>query len=109
MAALGAGLAAHNYPGEVLGDVLGGTPLVVVILGGLGTLVGPLIGAAFFVVLKHEVGAITPYWHLITGLVLIAVVMSRANGIFGAIEAWAARRRMARRLQPLAEEVPGNA
>lgn len=112
IAGLSGALAAQHImyvsPG-LLSWTVSGEALVVVILGGLGTLVGPLVGAAFFVVLKHEVGAITPYWHLVTGLVLIAVVMSRANGIFGALEAWVAQRRAARRPQPLAEEVPGNA
>jgi branched-chain amino acid transport system permease protein len=68
-----------------------GEALVVVILGGLGTLVGPLVGAAAFVVMKHELGEITTYWHLVVGVILIAVVMSRANGIFGWVEArWGA-------------------
>jgi branched-chain amino acid transport system permease protein len=69
-----------------------GEALVVVILGGLGTLVGPLVGAAAFIVMKHQLGEITTYWHLIVGVILIAVVMSRANGIFGWVEArWGAR------------------
>ena len=63
-----------------------GEALVVVILGGLGTLVGPLIGAAFFVMVKHELSSITSYWHLVVGVILIAVVTSRANGIFGWVE-----------------------
>lgn len=69
-----------------------GEALVVVILGGLGTLVGPLVGAAVFVVLKHELSSLTTYWHLIVGVILIGVVMSRANGIFGFIEDYFAAR-----------------
>lgn len=80
----------------LLSWTVSGEALVVVILGGLGTLVGPLLGAVVFVLLKHEVGALTSYWHLVVGLILIAVVMSRANGIFGWIEArfgaWIERR-----------------
>jgi branched-chain amino acid transport system permease protein len=69
-----------------------GEALVVVILGGLGTLVGPLVGAIAFVVMKHQLGEVTTYWHLVVGVILIAVVMSRANGIFGWAEArWGAR------------------
>ncbi|WP_417522665.1 branched-chain amino acid ABC transporter permease [Marinovum sp.] len=76
----------------LLAWTVSGEALVVVILGGLGTLVGPLVGAAAFVVLKHELSAVTTYWHLVVGLILIAVVMSRANGLFGWIEArWSAR------------------
>lgn len=72
---------------SLLNWTVSGEALVVVILGGLGTLVGPLVGAAAFVLLKHNISEYTPYWHLVTGLILIAVVMSRANGIFGFIEA----------------------
>ncbi|WP_428929419.1 branched-chain amino acid ABC transporter permease [Marinibacterium sp. SX1] len=90
IAGLAGVLAAQHImyisPG-LLGWTVSGEALVVVILGGLGTLVGPLVGAAAFVLLKHEVSALTSYWHLVVGLVLIAVVMSRANGIFGWVEA----------------------
>ena len=101
IAGLAGVLAAQHImyisPG-LLSWTVSGEALVVVILGGLGTLVGPLVGAAAFVVLKHELSAVTTYWHLVVGVILIAVVMSRANGIFGWIEArWGARieRRMA--------------
>ncbi len=73
-----------------------GEALVVVILGGLGTLVGPVLGAAVFVFLKHEVQALTDYWHLFVGLVLIAVVVSGGRGLYGTLEDRLARRRAAR-------------
>lgn len=76
----------------LLSWTVSGEALVVVILGGLGTLIGPLVGAAAFVILKHELSAVTSHWHLVVGVILIAVVMSRANGIFGWVEArWGAR------------------
>lgn len=77
----------------LLSWTVSGEALVVVILGGLGTLVGPIIGAVAFVLIKHEVSAVTPYWHLVVGIILIAVVMSRANGIFGLVEAQLAKRK----------------
>ena len=101
IAGLAGALAAQHIlyisPG-LLSWTVSGEALVVVILGGLGTLVGPLVGAAAFVVLKHELSAVTTYWHLVVGVILIAVVMSRANGIFGWFESrWGDRieRRMA--------------
>ena len=77
-----------------------GEALVVVILGGLGTLVGPLVGAAVFVVLKHE---------LSVGVILIGVVMSRANGIFGFIENSFAARSKTTEINPKAMEVTKDA
>ena len=70
----------------MLSWTVSGEALVIIILGGLGTLVGPLIGVTAFVVLKHELSSVTSYWHMIVGLILIGVVMSRSNGIFGWIE-----------------------
>lgn len=95
IAGLAGALAAQHImyisPG-LLSWTVSGEALVVVILGGLGTLVGPLVGAAAFVLLKHELSSLTAHWHLVVGIILIAVVMSRANGIFGWIEArWGAR------------------
>lgn len=93
--AAGALAAQHSLfvsPG-LLSWTVSGEALVVVILGGLGTLVGPLVGAAAFVTLKHEVSAYTSHWHLIVGLILIAVVMTGANGLFGWLESRAARLR----------------
>jgi branched-chain amino acid transport system permease protein len=116
IAGLAGVLAAQHImyisPG-LLSWTVSGEALVVVILGGPGTLVGPLVGAAAFVVLKHELSAVTTYWHLVVGVILIAVVMSRANGIFGWIEArWGAR--IERRLsdttrKPETKEVLGDA
>lgn len=96
LAGLAGCLAAQHTqyvsPG-LLSWTVSGEALVVVILGGLGTLIGPIIGAVLFVILKHEIAALTPYWHAIVGLILIAVVMSRAQGVFGFIEARIAARK----------------
>ena len=66
-----------------------GEVLVMVILGGLGTLVGPLIGAASIVFLRHELSGLTDYWGAILGGFLILVVLSRQNGMVGALSALA--------------------
>lgn len=96
--------AQYVSPG-LMSWTVSGEALVVVILGGLGTLVGPVVGAVLFVVLRHEISALTPYWHAIVGLILIAVVMSRANGIFG----WAEARLATRKPHPVVEEAATDA
>lgn len=60
-----------------------GEVLVMVILGGLGTLVGPVVGAGVLVLLRHELSSFTQYWGFWLGLFLIAMVMGRRNGIAG--------------------------
>lgn len=108
LAGLAGCLAAQHTqyvsPG-LLSWTVSGEALVVVILGGLGTLIGPIIGAILFVILKHEISALTPYWHAIVGLILIAVVMSRAQGVFGFIET----RMASRKPQPVVQEAKADA
>jgi len=77
---------------ELLFWTVSGEVLVVVILGGLGTLVGPVIGAALLVLLKHEVSAYTDHWHMVVGAVLIATVLAGGRGIYGQAEHMLARR-----------------
>jgi branched-chain amino acid transport system permease protein len=101
--ALAAQHAMFVSPG-LLAWTVSGEALVVVILGGIGTLVGPVIGAALFVVLKHEIAAVTPYWHMAVGLILIAVVASGGKGVFGTLETLRLRRP-----QPAPKEVAQDA
>lgn len=60
-----------------------GEVLVMVILGGLGSLVGPIIGAAIVTLLRHELSSYTDYWGFWLGVFLIIVVVSRKDGIVG--------------------------
>jgi branched-chain amino acid transport system permease protein len=71
-----------------------GEVLIMVILGGLGTLVGPVIGAATVTLLRHELSDLTDYWSLWLGVFLILVVMGGKNGVVGWLEAgWSIVRR----------------
>jgi len=64
-----------------------GEILVMIILGGLGTLVGPVIGAVALVVLRHELSALTDYWGFWLGGFLILIVIGGKNGLIGWLEA----------------------
>lgn len=86
-----------------------GEVLILVILGGLGTLVGGVLGAAVFVFLKHEVSSYTDHWHLVVGLVLIAAVLSGGRGLFGQLEHMVGRRRRAPLAAAPVREPPGRA
>ena len=55
--------------------------LVAVILGGTGTLIGPAIGAAAILLLRHLVGAVTQHWAMALGLFYIAVVILAPAGL----------------------------
>lgn len=71
---------------ELLVWTVSGEVLIVVILGGLGTLAGPIAGAALLVLLKHQIGAYTEHWHLAIGLFLIAAIVVGGRGVYGQIE-----------------------
>ena len=56
--------------------------LVMLIVGGLGTLIGGFIGAAVFILLRDILSAMNPvYWMFWLGLVLIAVVLLARGGL----------------------------
>ena len=63
--------------------------LLMVALGGSGTLVGPAIGAVLIVFLKNFVSVYTKRWLLILGAVYIGVILFAPRGIVGALRAGA--------------------
>lgn len=60
--------------------------LVMVILGGTGTLVGPVIGAVIIVFLSNILSVYTDRWPLILGVVYMAIVLFTPDGLLGIIE-----------------------
>lgn len=59
--------------------------LLMVALGGPGTLVGPTLGAAVIVLFKNLLSLYTSRWLLILGLVYIAVIAFAPKGLMGAL------------------------
>ena len=57
--------------------------LVFVILGGTGRLLGPVVGAGLYMLLEHKLGAVSDYWQLFLGLLLLAVVLFARGGLIG--------------------------
>ncbi|MGN6306949.1 MAG: branched-chain amino acid ABC transporter permease [Mesorhizobium sp.] len=58
-----------------------GELMVMVVLGGVGTLFGPLIGAAAYIVLESVLASWTEYWQLGLGFILLFVVLYTNGGI----------------------------
>ena len=65
--------------------------LLMVALGGRGTLLGPALGAAIIVLLKNLVSVYTHRWLLILGVVYIGTIVYAPEGIVGAVRQWARR------------------
>ena len=57
--------------------------IIMIVLGGIGTLFGPLIGAVSFLLLEELLSGITEYWQLFFGPMLIFVVIFVRGGIDG--------------------------
>ncbi len=67
-------------------------PVLMTILGGIGTLVGPFIGAFMIVFLRNWVSIKVDRWPTLMGLVFILVVLFAREGLVGAIRKWWYRR-----------------
>lgn len=66
---------------------LSGELLVMVILGGIASIYGPLIGAIVFILLEQVLSAYTEHWQFYLGPFLILVVLYARQGIYGLIKA----------------------
>ena len=68
---------------EMMDWTRSGELMFMVILGGAGTVLGPVLGATVFIVLEEVLSSITIHWHLPFGLMLIAVVLFVRGGLMG--------------------------
>lgn len=57
--------------------------LVMVLMGGIQTLSGPVVGAALFHLLEAEAMRATDWWRLVLGLVILVLVLAFPKGIVG--------------------------
>lgn len=60
-----------------------GQILVMVILGGMGTLFGPVLGAAALLLMEEVLSMYTEYWMVYLGPMLILVVLFARRGVYG--------------------------
>jgi branched-chain amino acid transport system permease protein len=68
-----------------------GEIMVMVILGGMGTLVGPVLGAAAFLLLENVLSSWTMHWQAIFGPLLVLVVLYARRGLYGLLPRGTAR------------------
>jgi branched-chain amino acid transport system permease protein len=63
--------------------------LVMVLIGGSGYFLGPIIGAAIVILLQHWLSSYTEYWGLVLGLLFIALISGAREGIAGiGVQLW---------------------
>ncbi|WP_299815794.1 branched-chain amino acid ABC transporter permease [uncultured Roseibium sp.] len=62
-----------------------GEIMIFVILGGVGRLFGPVVGALVFVALEHWLGGLSEFWHIYLGLLLLLIVLFARGGLIGLV------------------------
>jgi len=77
---------------EVAHWIKSGESLIVVIVGGAGTLVGPVIGTFLFFVFHRVVESFTQNWQIWMGLLFIAIVLMAPEGIYGRLRSLTRKR-----------------
>jgi branched-chain amino acid transport system permease protein len=65
--------------------------LVMVLLGGIQTLTGPLVGASVFTILQDTIMRQTEYWRALLGAIILLLVLAFPGGIVGSIDRWLGR------------------
>lgn len=80
--------------------------VLMALLGGTGTLVGPLLGAAAYILIQNWLSSVTQHWPFVIGLLFVLLVLFMRTGIVGIvgqvgpIQRLIGMRREARREQP---------
>ncbi|MEK7443319.1 MAG: branched-chain amino acid ABC transporter permease, partial [candidate division NC10 bacterium] len=73
-------------PLEAIGFVFSGNVVFATLIGGSGSLYGPVIGSFVFIWLSESVSAMWARWPLLLGVAFVIVVLFFRGGV---VEAWA--------------------
>ena len=82
-----AGILEANFEKFVSPDTLNwprsGEMIFMIVLGGMGSLFGPVLGAIVYWLMQDVLADITEYWQIIFGPLLILIVLFARNGVAG--------------------------
>lgn len=68
-----------------------GQAVMMCLLGGMGTFMGPFIGAAVFLYLEDVVTNVTRYWMGVVGIIFMVFVLFFPKGVWGTVLDWVTR------------------
>jgi branched-chain amino acid transport system permease protein len=86
-----ASLMMYTGP-QVLNWKTSGDVLIMTLLGGSGTLLGPIVGVAFFEILREVLAAYSDYWYGLVGIVFILCTLFLPKGLAGTVlHGWSRR------------------
>ena len=63
-----------------------GDLIIMVVLGGMGSVIGPVFGAVALLVLEETLSGFTEYWQIILGPLLLLIVLFARGGIDGLLD-----------------------
>jgi len=75
---------------------MSGEVVLMTLLGGLGTLFGPVVGAAIIITMQNYLAQLGAWVTVVQGLIFVACVLAFRKGIVGEFQAWQERRRARR-------------
>jgi branched-chain amino acid transport system permease protein len=76
--------AAFFYPGDVFAFSTGISILLMPVIGGIGTVWGPVLGGVVFVIVEEQISVKFPNFHLlIYGSLLIIIILLEPDGLLG--------------------------
>jgi branched-chain amino acid transport system permease protein len=77
---------------EISSPARAADPVVVSILGGAGTLYGPIVGTVAYTGMKDVISRAIGNWEIFIGFLLVFIMLAGEKGIWGTFEPWLARR-----------------
>jgi branched-chain amino acid transport system permease protein len=99
ISALLTGVGGALYPGrsafatpDLMLWTVSGEFIIMVMIGGIGTLAGPIVGGAFFILLQEKVSSYVDWYFIVIGLVLVFIVLFMPRGLLGVRGLFGARR-----------------
>ncbi len=97
-----AGLLYANLTGfaspAYMAWTVSGELIVMVVLGGMGTVFGPLLGALVLLFSEEVLKSMTDHWQMILGPLIVLVVLTARRGVYGYLLDWDGRRARRRAL-----------
>jgi len=63
-------------------------PVLVTLLGGINSFLGPIVGALLFRLLKEVIVRYTEYWQLALGIIVVITVLGFRGGVVSVVESW---------------------
>ncbi len=69
-----------------------GQVLIMVLLGGMHSFIGPVLGAAALYILETMINQYTEYWQIVLGVILLGVVLIAPDGLAGLLSGFRKRK-----------------